>query len=145
HDDFDVLRHNIHGEVIEPKDESYDAVRGIFNGMIDHRPSLIVQCTGAADAMAGVNFARANRLLTSVRGGGHAMSGTSVCDGGLMISMDKMKSVHVDPEQRIGWVDGGARLRDFDHETAAHGLVCPAGVVSTTGVAGLTTGGGNGW
>lgn len=95
--------------------------------------------------MAAVDFARSHRLLTSVRGGGHGIAGTAVCDGGLMISLERMNSVHVDPDRRIAWVGGGAKLGDVDHETAAHDLVCPGGVVSTTGVAGLTTGGGYGW
>ncbi|MGH6628603.1 MAG: FAD-binding oxidoreductase, partial [Burkholderiales bacterium] len=113
--------------------------------MIDKRPALIVCCTGVADVIQCVNFAREHRLLTAVRGGGHGIAGNAVCDGGLMINLAQMNSVRVDPVARVAWVGGGAALGDLDHETAAFGLVCPGGVVSTTGVAGLTTGGGYGW
>lgn len=143
--DLDKLKMRVRGEVIECGDASYDDARRIFNGMIDRHPSLIVRCAGVADVVAAVDFARSHRLLTSVRGGGHGIAGTAVCSGGLMISVERMNSVRVDPERRIGWVGGGAKLGDVDHETAAHDLVCPGGVVSTTGVAGLTTGGGYGW
>lgn len=139
------LRSRVRGDVLEGEDPSYDSARHIFNGMIDRYPALIVRCTGVADVIAAVNFARTHRLLTSVRGGGHGIAGTAVCDGGLMISLERMNAVRVDPDNRIGWVSGGATLGDVDHETAAHGLVCPGGVVSTTGVGGLTTGGGYGW
>lgn len=142
---IDTLREQVRGEVLEQGDASYDDARGIFNGMIDRHPTLVVRCTDVADVMAAVDFARSSRLLTSVRGGGHGIAGTSVCDGGLMINLERLNSVHIDPERRIGWVGGGASLGDVDQETAAHGLVCPGGVVSTTGVAGLTTGGGYGW
>lgn len=144
-DDVDALRERVHGEVLEAGDAAYDEAREIFNAMIDRRPALVVRCAGAADVVAAVDFARSHRLLTSVRGGGHGIAGTAVCDGGLMISLEQMRSVQVDPDRRIGWVSGGAKLKDVDHATAAHGLVCPGGVVSTTGVAGLTTGGGYGW
>jgi|SRR5690625_3606739 len=117
--DIDELRRRVRGDLIEPDDASYDDARGIFNGMIDRRPTLIVRCTGVADVIAAADFARSNRLLTSVRGGGHGIAGTAVCDGGLMISLERMNSVHVDPSRRIGWVSGGAKLGDVDHETAA--------------------------
>lgn len=142
---IDELKNQVRGEVLDNNDPAYDEARSIFNAMIDRYPALIVRCSGVADVMAVVDFARANRLLTSVRGGGHSMAGTAVCEGGLMISLENMNGIRIDPENRIGWVSGGCSLGDLDHETAAHGLVCPGGVVSTTGVAGLTTGGGYGW
>ncbi len=144
-DTLQGLRDSVRGELLTASDAGYDQARGIFNGMIDKRPALIVCCTGVADVIACVNFAREHRLLTAVRGGGHGIAGNAVCDGGLMINLSLMNSVRVDPATRTAWVGGGAVLGDLDHETAAHGLVCPGGVVSTTGVAGLTTGGGYGW
>jgi FAD/FMN-containing dehydrogenase len=135
----------VRGEVLTMNDDGYDGARSIFNGMIDRRPALIVRCTGVADVIHGVNFAREHRLLTAVRGGGHGVAGNAVCDGGLMIDLSLMKSVRVDPQARLAWVQGGAALGDVDHETHVFGLVAPGGVVSTTGVAGLTTGGGYGW
>jgi FAD/FMN-containing dehydrogenase len=140
-----ALQNAVRGEILTPGDEGYDKGRGIFNGMIDKHPALIVCCTGVADVIACVNFAREHRVLTAVRGGGHGIAGNAVCDGGLMINLALMNSIRVDPDGKIAWVEGGAVLGDLDHETAAHGLVCPGGVVSTTGVAGLTTGGGYGW
>lgn len=135
----------VRGKVLTSGSEQYDKARGIFNGMIDKRPALIVCCTGFADVIQSIDFAREHRLLTAVRGGGHGIAGNAACDGGLMIHMGLMNSVRVDTQARIAWVGGGATLGDVDHETSAVGLACPGGVVSTTGVAGLTTGGGYGW
>ncbi len=148
HIDEDTLlafKTSVRGSVLTSADSQYDQARGIFNGMINHRPALIVCCTGVADVIQCVNFARENRLLTAVRGGGHGIAGTAVCDGGLMIHLGLMNSVRIDPKARVVWVGGGAALGDVDHETSALGLAVPGGVVSTTGVAGLTTGGGYGW
>ncbi|MEJ8569278.1 FAD-binding oxidoreductase [Elongatibacter sediminis] len=142
---LEALRSSIRGEVICQDDTAYDLARGIFNGMIDRHPAMIIRCSGVADVMRAVRFAAEHRLLTAVRGGGHGIAGTAVCDGGLMINLERLNSVRVDPQAKIAWVGGGAALGDVDHETAAHGLACPGGVVSTTGVAGLTTGGGYGW
>jgi FAD/FMN-containing dehydrogenase len=139
------FRSRLRGDLLRPSDESYDAVRVLHNGMIDKRPALIARCTGAADVITAVNFAREHELLIAVRGGGHGVAGNAVCDDGLMIDLSLMNSARVDPEARIAWVEGGAALGDLDHETQAFGLVAPAGVVSTTGVAGLTLGGGYGW
>lgn len=139
------LKSAVLGEVLAAADPGYDEARGIFNGMIDKRPALVVECTGVADVIQSVNFAREHRLLTAVRGGGHGIAGNAVCDGGLMIHLGSMNSVRVDPAARVAWVQGGATLRDLDHETAPFNLACPVGVVSRTGVAGLTTGGGYGW
>lgn len=133
------------GDVLTEDRPGYDEDRGIFNAMIDRRPAMIVLCSGTADVIQCVNFAREHRLLTAVRGGGHGIAGNATCDGGLMIHLGKLNSVRVDPTARIAWVGGGATLRDLDHETAPFDLACPVGVVSRTGVAGLTTGGGYGW
>ena len=113
--------------------------------MIDKRPALIVRCVGVADVIQAVNFARTHDLLVAVRGGGHNVAGNAVCDGGLMIDLSPMKSVHVDPVRRTARAEPGATWRDFDHETQAFGLATTGGVIPTTGVAGLTLGGGLGW
>jgi FAD/FMN-containing dehydrogenase len=136
---------SLRGDCVTAGHASYDLAREIFNGMIDRRPAVIVNCSGVADVIQCVNFARKHRLLTAIRGGGHGVAGNAACDGGLMINLSQMKGIRIDPKERIAWVQGGATLGDVDHETAAFGLVCPGGVVSTTGVAGLTTGGGYGW
>lgn len=135
----------IRGQVLTPDDDDYDDVRAIHNGMIDKRPALVVRCTGTADVIDAVNLARDRNLLVAVRGGGHGVAGNAVCDGGVMIDLSLMRAVQVDPIGRTARVQGGAKLADVDHETQAFGLVAPAGVVSDTGVAGLTLGGGFGW
>ncbi len=140
-----AFRAALRGPLLAPDDPGFEDARGIFNGMIDKRPGLIACCSGVADVMECVRFAAQHRVLTAVRGGGHGVAGNAVCDGGLMIHLEKLNAVRIDPVNKIGWVQGGATLGDVDHETAAFGLVCPGGVVSTTGVAGLTTGGGYGW
>jgi FAD/FMN-containing dehydrogenase len=113
--------------------------------MIDRRPALIVRCSGPADVIHAVNFARANNLLVSVRGGGHNAAGNAVCDGGIVIDLSRMKGVQVDLDRRTARVQGGVTWGELDHETQVFGLATPGGVVSTTGVAGLTLGGGLGW
>ena len=135
----------LRGALLTPGGDGYDEARSIWNGMIDRRPGLIAMCEGTADVIATVRFAREHDLLVSVRGGGHNVSGNAVCDGGLMISLARMNAVRVDPSSRRARVSPGARLGDLDHETQAFGLVAPAGIVTTTGVAGLTLGGGFGW
>ena len=139
------LRANMRGEVLTPEAANYDAVREIWNGMHDKRPALIARCTGVADVIAAVNFAREHSLLLAVRGGGHNVAGTASCDGGIMIDLSLMKGVHVDPKAKTAHVQGGATWGDVDRETQIFGLAAPGGVVSTTGVAGLTLGGGLGW
>src|SRR5690606_13486529 len=119
--------------------------RTIWNGMIDRRPGLIVRCAGAADVVSAVWFARDNDLLVAVRGGGHNIAGNAVCDGGLLIDLSPMQSVRADTAARRAWVEPGATLADVDKETQAFGLAVPTGINSTTGIAGLTLGGGFGW
>jgi len=141
----DALRGTLRGRFCLPGDDGYDEARTIWNAMTDRRPGAIVRCAGAADVRLSVKFARDNGLLLAVRGGGHNIAGNAVCDGGLMIDLSLMKSVRIDPWQRRAWVEPGATLGDFDKEAQAHGLATPLGINSTTGVAGLTLGGGFGW
>ncbi len=126
------------------EDAAYDDARAVWNGMIDKRPGLIAQCRGVGDVISAVNFARENDLLVAVRGGGHNVAGTAVCDDGLVIDLSEMRGVWVDPSDRTAWVQAGATWADVDHETQSFGLATPGGVVSETGVAGLTLGGGIG-
>ncbi|NIQ91120.1 MAG: FAD-binding oxidoreductase, partial [Deltaproteobacteria bacterium] len=133
------------GELIQPNDDSYDEVRKVWNAMIDKRPALIARCSGTADVITSVNFARENNLLLSVRGGGHNISGSAVCENGLMIDLSRMKGLHVDLKTRTVRAQPGCRLGDLDRETQIFGLVVPAGIVTDTGIAGLTLGGGFGY
>ncbi len=126
-------------------DEGYDDARTIYNAMIDKQPALIARCAGVADVIHAVNFARTNNLLVSVCGGGHNVSGNAISDGGLMIDLSPMKGVRVDPEGKTARAEPGATWGEFDHETQVFGLATTGGLVSTTGVAGLTLGGGLGW
>lgn len=137
-----ALKENVKGRVLEPGDADYDEARTIWNGMIDRRPAFIVQCMGVDDVSAAVKFSRQEGYGLSVKGGGHSVAGNSVCDDGLMLDLSPMNAVQVDPESRVGWVQAGARWREVDHETQAHGLATTGGIDSTTGVGGLTLGGG---
>ncbi len=139
------LRTAVRGKVLLPGEPGYDQSRAIWNAMVDKHPALIVQCTGAADVAAAVAFARDNGLLLAVRGGGHNIAGKALCDDGLVIDLSPMRAVHIDAGSRRAWVEPGALLADFDHEAQACGLATPLGINSTTGVAGLTLGGGFGW
>ncbi|MDD9380318.1 FAD-dependent oxidoreductase [Streptomyces sp. ZAF1911] len=139
------LRGRLAGRVFLPADEGYDDGRKVFNAMIDRRPALIVRCTGVADVIAAVDFAREASLLVSVRGGGHNVAGHAVCDGGVVIDLSAMKSVRVDPRSRTARAEGGSTWGDFDHATQAFGLATTGGIVPTTGIAGLTLGGGIGY
>src|SRR6476469_479679 len=132
------------GPVLRSGDDGYDEARAIWNGLIDRKPALIVRPTGAADVVDAVNFAREQNLLLSVRGGGHNVAGNAVNDGGLVIDLSQMNGVHVDPSTRTVRAEGGATWGDCDRETQLHGLAVPGGVVSTTGIAGLTLHGGVG-
>ena len=139
------LRRQIRGQVLTPGDTGYDDARLIWNGMFDRKPALLVRCKDRAEVVAAVNFARDNKLLTAVRGGGHNSSGSGSCDGGIVIDLSGMNAVSVDPETRRAHVQGGATWADFDRAAQAHGLATPGGVVSATGVGGLTLAGGLGW
>ena len=133
------------GNVLLPGDAGYDEVRQIWNAMIDRRPALIARCTSAEDVVKAVAFGRTNNLLISIRGGGHNIAGNAVCDDGIMIDMSMMKRVQVDTNARKATVEPGCTLADFDKAVQAHGLATPVGINSTTGIAGLTLGGGFGW
>ncbi len=135
----------LRGQLLHEKDRGYDEARTIWNAMIDKRPGLIARCRVADDVRHAVNFARQNRTLVSVRGGGHNIAGNAVCDRGLMIDLSLMKSVQVDPEKRTAQVEPGVTLGEFDEKAQSFGLATPLGINSTTGVAGLTLGGGFGW
>jgi FAD/FMN-containing dehydrogenase len=140
-----ALRARVRGVVLTEAEDGYDAARNVWNAMIDRRPGLIVRCAGAADVQAAVEFARDAGAVIAVRGGGHNIAGSAVCDGGVMIDLTPMKSVRVDPAARIARVEPGVTLGEFDREAQAFGLITPTGINSTTGVAGLTLGGGFGW
>ena len=141
----EAFKASLRGALLRPGDVGYDDTRKIHNGMIDRRPALIACCAGVADVLTGVRFAREHDLLVSVRGGGHGMPGFAVCEGGLMLDLSGMKSVHVDPHHRTVRAEAGVTWGEFDHETQAFGLATTGGVVGSTGIAGLTLGGGHGF
>jgi FAD/FMN-containing dehydrogenase len=136
---------SLRGELVLPGATVYDEARAVWNGMIERRPALIARCAGVDDVIASVRFARAHDLLVAVRGGGHHVAGLSTCDDGLVIDLSPMKDIHVDPDGRTARAEGGVRWGELDQATQAHGLATPGGVVSDTGIAGLTLGGGYGW
>jgi FAD/FMN-containing dehydrogenase len=142
---IDELRAGFRGALLQAGDDGYDAARRVWNGSIDRRPALIARCTGVGDVIAAVTFARTHGLLVSVRGGGHNVTGNAVCDGGLMLDLSPMKGIQVDPARRTVRAQGGVTWGDLDHETQAFGLATTGGQISTTGIAGLTLGGGLGW
>ena len=133
------------GTLLLPGEPGYDEARRIHNGLIDKRPALIARCLGTADIVDAVKFARARGLEVAVRGGGHNVAGKAVCDGGLMLDLSRMKGIHVDPERRTVRAQGGVTWREFNRATQLDGLASTGGVISTTGIAGLTLGGGLGW
>jgi FAD/FMN-containing dehydrogenase len=133
------------GRLISADHPDYDRARAVWNGAIDRRPGLIAQCIGTSDVVAAVRFARDHDLEIAIRGGGHNVAGTAVCDDGIVIDLSAMRAVRVDPAGRKAWVQGGALWGDVDNETQSHGLATTGGIVSHTGVAGLTLGGGVGW
>ena len=142
---LEPLRAAFRGALIREGDGEYDAARRIWNASIDKRPGLIARCSGLADVIAAVRFAREHGLLVAIRGGGHNVGGRALCEGGMVIDLSRMKGIHVDPRARRARVQPGVLLGELDRETHVFGLAVPAGVVSRTGVAGLTLGGGVGW
>ncbi len=138
------LKASLRGRLIQPSDSGYDEARMVYNGMIDRHPGLIAQCADVADVITAVNFGRDNNVLIAVRGGGHNAGGLGVCDDGLVIDLSRMRGVRIDPKARSVRVEGGCNWGDVDHATHAFGLAVPTGTISTTGVAGLTLGGGIG-
>ena len=141
---FQALRSRFWGALLRPGEEGYDEARRVWNGAIDRRPALIARCAGADDVAVAVRFARERDLLVSVRGGGHAVAGHAVADGGLMIDLSLMKAVRVDPGARTARAAGGVLLGELDRATQRFGLAVPSGIVSHTGIGGLTLGGGLG-
>lgn len=139
------LRSRLRGNLVQPSEDSYDSARAVWNGTIDRRPAAIVRCAGVADVMDAVNFAREHGLSVSVRGGGHHVGGSAVAEDGLVIDLSLMRSVRVEPATATVSCEGGALIGDVDRETQAFGLAVPLGVVSETGIAGLTLAGGLGW
>jgi len=140
-----AFSNKLSGDVITPHDNRYDESRAVWNGMIDKHPALIARCTREADVIEAVNLARRYNLLLAVRGGGHNVAGNAVCDDGLVIDLSAMKAIQVDPKAQTAHAQGGATWGDLDTATQAYGLATPGGVVSMTGIAGLTLGGGIGW
>jgi FAD/FMN-containing dehydrogenase len=140
-----AFRASLRGELIEPGAPSYEEARKVYNRMIDRRPRLIARCADVADVIAAVKFGRQQKLLVAIRGGGHNACGLGVCDDGVVIDLSAMNYVRVDPKKKTVQVGGGALWRDVDHATHAFGLAVPSGIISTTGVAGLTLGGGIGY
>jgi FAD/FMN-containing dehydrogenase len=143
--DLERLRDDMRGPVIDPDDEGYDAARAIWNGAIDRRPACVARCTGVADVVAAVRFARERDLLVAVRSGGHGVGGHALCDGGLVIDLSPMKGIRVDPAARTARAEAGVLWGELDRETQLHGLATVGGIVTHTGIAGLTLGGGIGW
>lgn len=141
----EVLRSSCRGQILVERDDGYDQARSVWNAMIDRRPAIIVRCKGVADVIEAVAFSRAHHLIASVRGGAHNVAGHAVCDGGVMIDLSLMRAVRVDPTSKRVRVEGGAIWADVDRETQAFGLATPGGLISDTGVAGLTLSGGIGW
>jgi len=142
---IDAFKAGLRGPLLLPDTPDFNAARSIWNAMIDRHPAMILRCAGAADVRSGIAFARDNGLPLAIRGGGHNIGGSALCDDGLVLDLSPMKSVRIDPAARRAYVEPGATLHDFDHEAQAFGLATPLGINSTTGVAGLTLGGGFGW
>ena len=139
------LARGFSGQVLRPEDPGYDDARKVHNGLVDKRPILIARCRGTADVVDAVQFASTHDLEIAVRGGGHNVAGRATVEGGVMIDLALMKGIHVDPGERLARAQGGTTWGDLNRETQLHGLAVTGGVVSTTGIAGLTLGGGIGW
>lgn len=144
-EDVENLKQSLRGDLLRTGNDQYDQAREIWNAMIDKKPALIARCLGVSDVIKAVNFAKNNDILVAVRGGGHNIAGNAICDGGIVIDLSQMKSVRVNPTAKLALVEPGATLGDFDQETQIFGLSTPMGINSTTGVSGLTLGGGFGW
>lgn len=142
---LEALRSALRGEIVLPGEAGYDEARTVWNAMIDRRPAMVVRCLGPSDVIQAVRFASEHDLLVAIRAGGHNIAGKAVCDDGLLIDLSQMRSVRVDRAAKTAWVEPGATLGDFDRETQAFALTTPVGINSTTGIAGLTLGGGFGW
>ena len=143
--DIQQFRATFQGDLFTPESSGYGDACRLWNASVNKRPALIARCSGLADIVAAVNFAREHNLLTAIRGGGHNVGGRALCDDGIVIDLSQMRAVHVDPATRTVRVQGGATLGDLDRETHAFGLAVPSGVVPKTGIGGLTLGGGVGW
>lgn len=139
------LKGKLRGDLIQPGDAGYDQARMVWNGNIDRRPALIAMCMGVADVIDAVNFARENDLLVAIRSGAHSAAGHGTCDGGIIIDVSRMRGIHVDPGDRVARAEAGVLWKELDRETQVFGLATPGGVVSNTGIGGLTLGGGLGW
>lgn len=142
---IDQFKASLRGELIQPHDGGYDAARKVYNGMIDRRPRFIVRCSDVGDVISAIKFARENNLLLAVRGGGHNGAGLAVCNDGLVIDLSRRRGIRVDPKKRTVQIESGCTWGDVDHATHPFGLAVPTGIISTTGVAGLTLGGGHGY
>ncbi len=144
-ENIEKLKGKVKGQIVLPDDPNYNNVREIWNAMIDRRPAAIVRCAETDDVLHAISYARENKLEISIRGGGHNIAGSALCDNGVMIDLSNMKTVKVDAQKRRAYVEPGATLGDFDKAVQVHGLATPVGINSTTGIAGLTLGGGFGW
>ena len=142
---LEALGPTFSGTLLSPNDDGYEEARQLHNGMIDKRPAVIARCAGVADVVDAVNLGRESGLEIAVRGGGHNVAGRATVDDGLMIDLSLMKGIHVDPGKRTVIAQGGVTWNELNRETQVHGLATPGGTVGTTGVAGLTLGGGIGW
>lgn len=142
---IESLQARLQGELLQPGDDGYDSARRVWNGLIDRQPLLIARCATPSDVISAVNFARTHHLLISVRGGGHNVTGSAICEGGMVIDLSAMKGAQVDPARRTIWVQAGLTLGEFVRECQAFGLGSTVGVISLTGLSGLTLGGGMGW
>ncbi len=136
---------SLRGELLQPQDAGYEEARHVYNGMIDKHPALIARCADVADVIAAVDYARREKLLLAICGGGHSGAGMGMCDDGMVIDLSLMRGIHVDPDERTVLVEGGCTLGDIDHATHAFGLALPSGIISTTGIGGITLGGGSGY
>jgi FAD/FMN-containing dehydrogenase len=145
HDTVSALRAALRGDVVLPGDDAYESARRVWNGMIDRHPAIVVRCAGTSDVVEAIRFARREALTVAVRGGGHNVAGNATCDDGLVIDLTPMQGVHVDPARQSARAQGGLTWGEFDKQTQAHGLATTGGLVTTTGIAGFTLGGGIGW